>query len=114
MSDVPVDTPALASRYRFRAVLEQSPEKVKTAILSILGVTLGILDAAGVWSMSPDLLETVGVGIALERLLDLFYVAPVNKAQDAVALQVLQEETLKAIDLGTQLRPRRPIQAAAP
>jgi hypothetical protein len=83
--------------YRFRNVLLQSPEKVKVAVLAVLGVV------AGLRGWDPDLLETVGVGIAIERLLDLFYVAPVARANT-------EAETLKAIDLGQQLA-RRPLRS---
>lgn len=64
------------SNYSLSNVLTQAPEKVKVTILAVLGVAFGLRG----WE--PSLLETTGVGIAIERVLDLFYVAPVRKAQD--------------------------------
>lgn len=93
--------------YSLRNVLTQSPEKVKVTVLAVLGVV------AGLRGWDPDLLETVGVGIAIERLLDLFYVAPVRNA-GAREVQVQHEgEVLKGIELGKQLAstPRRPLRA---
>ena len=84
--------------YSLANVLTASPEKVKVTILAVGGV------ACALAGLQPTLLETVGVGIAVERLLDLFYVAPqVAANRDDAALQ--------AIDLGKQLAPRRPLRA---
>lgn len=80
--------------YKISNALTQTPEKVKVTLLAVGGVICAL---AG---LEPTLLETVGVGIAVERLLDLFYVAPTNRA--------LQEgRTLEAIDLGKQLQGAR-------
>lgn len=94
------------SSYSFKNVLTQSPEKVKVTILAVLGVV------AGLRGWDPDLLETVGVGIAIERVLDLLYVAPVRRAGEVEARATAETEALKAIDLGKQLAsaPRRPLQ----
>lgn len=95
--------------YSLRNVLTQSPEKVKVTILAVLGVL------AGLRGWDPDLLETVGVGIAIERILDLFYVAPVRTAQAATAEQAHQDEktveALNGIELGQQLARARPLRA---
>lgn len=77
--------------YNLKNVLSQSPEKVKTAVLSVVGVTLGILSSTGVIHIDPSLLETVGAGIAIERTLDLFYVAPTNRAKEDAALVRLSD-----------------------
>lgn len=77
--------------YRLGNVLTQSPEKVKVTVLAVGGVFVALFTDA-----DPTLLETVGVGIAVERLLDLFYVAPQAKVN-------AETEALKAIDLGKQL-----------
>lgn len=100
--------------YSLKNVFTQSPEKVKVTILAVLGV------AAGLRGWDPDLLETVGVGIAIERVLDLFYVAPVRTGQaEVVAAAQAEEKTEKAlqgIELGklvARQRPLRPVDAAA-
>lgn len=105
--------PVTEPRYQLRAVLYQSPDKVKTAVMAVLGVGLALLT-----DVEPSLLETVGAGIALERLLDLFYAAPVKKAEETRTWKALEGESLKAIDLGLQLAavqpppPPRPRKAA--
>lgn len=76
--------------YNLKNVLTQSPEKLKLAILAVLGI------AAGVRGWDPDLLETVGVGFAIERVLDLFYAAPVKDAAE-------ERKALEGIELGRQL-----------
>lgn len=89
------------SNYSLENVLTQSPEKVKITVLSVLGVI------AGVRGWDPNLLETVGVGFAIERTLDLFYVAPVRNAQIEAVAQAHQDEkdtaTLSGIALGQQI-----------
>lgn len=91
--------------YSLKNIFTQSPEKVKTTLLAVVGVYLSLFT-----SLDPSLLETVGAGIAIERILDLFYVAPVRNAQ-------IETEALKAIDLGRQIgsytvpQPERPLRA---
>lgn len=80
--------------YSIRNVLTQSPDKVKNTILAVAGVGIALLTDA-----DPSLLETVGAGIAIERVLDLLYAAPVKKAND-------EARTLEGIDLGRQLGPQ--------
>lgn len=69
--------------YSFKNIFTKSPEEVKVAILAIIGVIL----ALGT-DVDPSLLETVGAGIALERFLNLVYVAPTQRANvDTIAMQ---------------------------
>lgn len=77
--------------YSLKNVLTQSPEKVKVTLMAVVGVVVALAT-----DLDPTLLETVGVGFAIERVLDLFYVAPVKRSNDDAA-------TLQAIDLGKQL-----------
>ncbi len=77
--------------YNFRNVFTQSPEKIKNTSLSILAV----LVIVGVFG-DPDGSVVAGVGIAIERFLDLLYVAPVKNASD-------ERKTLEAIDFGKQI-----------
>lgn len=84
--------------YSLKNALTQSPEKVKVTVLAVAGIVCGLL------GLDASVLETVGAGIAIERVLDLFYVAPVRKS-------INEAETLKAIDLGQQLRRSRPLEA---
>lgn len=100
------------SAYALSNVLTQSPEKVKLWFMSVLGIV------AGIRGWDPSLLETVGVGFALERTLDLLYVAPVRNAQ---AINVQQahddaktEQALNGIELGRQLGRVRPIAPRPP
>jgi hypothetical protein len=79
------------SYYNLKNVLTQSPEKIKATILSLLGVLVII----GVFG-DPGGEVVAGVGIAIERFIDLFYVAPVKNAAD-------ETKTLQAIDLGKQI-----------
>ena len=79
------------SYYNLRNVLTQSPEKIKVTVLAVLGVV-----GAVIFNWEPDLLETVGVGIAVERLLDLFYVAPVQNADR-------EKRFLESVQLGKTL-----------
>jgi hypothetical protein len=96
------------SSYSFRNILTQSPEKVKVTVLAVLGVGLSFAH------IDPSLLETVGVGIAIERLLDLFYVAPIKNAQAAAVAASHEEEktaeALNGIELGKKLA-ARPLKA---
>lgn len=78
--------------YDLKNVLNQSPEKVKVAVLAVGGVVCAM---AG---LDPSLIETVGVGIAVERVLDLLYVAPKQQANQ-------EEQFLKALDMGKRLVP---------
>lgn len=114
VADAPVEevaaVPAVTAKlsaYSLSNVLTQSPEKVKLWLMSVLGIV------AGVRGWDPSLLETVGVGFAIERTLDLLYVAPVRSAQ---ALNVQQahndaktEQALNGIELGKQLARVRPL-----
>lgn len=92
---------AKVSAYSLSNVLTQSPEKVKLWLMSVLGVV------AGVRGWDPSLLETVGVGFAIERTLDLIYVAPVRNAQAINVHQAHEnaktEQALNGIKLGQQL-----------
>jgi hypothetical protein len=97
--------------YSLGNVFTQSPEKVKITALSVLGVI------AGVRGWDPNLLEAVGVGIAIERTLDLFYVAPVRTAQIDAVIQTHQDEkdaaALSGIALGRQIAGAPPVDVAA-
>lgn len=64
----------LKSDYNWRNVLVSSPEDIKWTVLA--GLTL----AGAIAGLSPDLWETLGMGVFIERLLNLFYVKPVRKA----------------------------------
>lgn len=92
--------------YKLRNVFTQSPEKVKVTLLSVLGVV------AGIRGWDPTLLETVGVGIAIERTLDLFYVAPVRNAQMVHVQQANDAAAINGIALGKQLAQAPPAPAA--
>jgi hypothetical protein len=81
--------------YSIKNFWKNSPEKIKVTFLSVLGVVLALAT-----DLDPSLLETVGVGIAIERLLDLFYVAPAQARRT-------ESLTLQAIDLGKQLQGAR-------
>lgn len=78
--------------YSLKNVLTQSPEKVKSTFLSLGAVGVLIATARG---FVVDGAFVASAGIGLERLLDLFYVAPTRTNQ-----------TLQAIDLGRQLGPQ--------
>lgn len=80
--------------YSLRNVLTQSPEKVKSSLLSVMGCVVIFYATRG---YVIDGAFVAAVGIATERTLDLFYVAPVRTSQ-----------TLQAIDLGRQLGPQPP------
>lgn len=84
--------------YNLKNVLTQSPDKIKTTVLAIIGVVLALAT-----NVEPTLLETVGAGIALERALDLFYVAPVKKAEEERQLVAVGE----AIEDAKKQAPRR-------
>lgn len=79
------------SSYNLRNVLTQSPDKIKNTVLAVLGVGV-IVGAFG----DPDGAIVVGVGIAIERVLDLFYVAPVRNASE-------EKKTLESIQFGKTL-----------
>lgn len=97
--------------YSFKQLAQQSPEKIKVTLLAVAGVAIALFTNA-----DPTLLETVGAGIAIERLLDLFYVAPVNKAKEEAVWQAVDElattKALEGIELGKQLARVRPLPAA--
>lgn len=76
--------------YNWKAMFTQSPETIKWLVLAWLAV---IGAAKG---LEPTLWETLGVGTAIERTLNAFYVIPVSKAKDEATV-------LKSIDLGRQL-----------
>lgn len=61
--------------YNLKAALNQSPEALKNTIIAVVGV------AAAARGWDPDLFETLGVGLALEKVLTVFYVAPIREAQ---------------------------------
>jgi hypothetical protein len=101
VDEQPAPEKAKVSAYSLSNVLTQSPEKVKLWLMSVLGIV------AGVRGWDPSLLETVGVGFAIERTLDLIYVAPVRTAQ-AINVHQAHEaakttEALNGIKLGQQL-----------
>jgi len=79
--------------YSLKNILTQSPEKVKVTILSVIGVVLALAT-----DIDPSLLETVGLGIAIERVLDLLYVAPIRNVQN-------ERIALQGIALGRQMQP---------
>lgn len=69
--------------YSWKNIFTKSPEEVKVAALAIVGVVLALFT-----DVDPSLLETVGAGIALERFLNLVYVAPTQRHNvEAIALQ---------------------------
>lgn len=89
--------------YSLKNVLTQSPDKVKSTVLSVLAVAVIIATYRG-YDIGGDVVAAVG--IAVERVLDLFYVAPVKAVQEEAALIELHDHTLHAIDLGQKL-PRK-------
>jgi hypothetical protein len=89
--------------YSLKNVLTQSPDKVKSTVLAVLGVAVIIATYRG-YDIGGDVVAAIG--IAIERVLDLFYVAPVKVAQEEVALSELHDHTLQAIELGQKL-PRK-------
>lgn len=92
--------------YALKNVLSQAPEKVKSSVLAIGGAIVIIFGVAG-YSVSGEIVAAGGV--IVERLLDLFYVAPIKKGAENQALQDLNDHTLGAIDLGKQLARTRPL-----
>lgn len=91
--------------YSLGAVLTQTPEKVKQTVLSVAGAGVIFATARG---YTVDGAFVAAVGIAVERLLDLFYVAPVRNAQTEIT-------TLKGIELGKTLGPDvAPVAPVAP
>lgn len=87
------------SHYNWRAILTQSPETLKIAVLAVAGVIAASLGA------DPTLFETLGFGLAIERVLHLFYTAPVQKRNE-------EAKVLEGIDLGRKLeQPVRPLRA---
>lgn len=85
----------MESRYNFRNVLTQSPDKIKNTILAVLGV-LVVVGAFG----DPGGEVVAGVGIAIERALDLLYVAPVKNASET-------NQFLHTVELGKQVEQAR-------
>lgn len=88
------------SYYSLKNLLVQSPEEIKTAILAVITLICAAL------GLDPDLITTLGVGLVIERLLNLLYVKPVKRVQERAALNELADHTLRSIDLGQKL-PRK-------
>jgi hypothetical protein len=86
--------------YSLKNALNQNPETLKNTALAVLGVGLAIRG----WD--PSLLETIGVGLALEKVLTVFYVAPIRQAQD-------EEKALLAFE-NVRLKSQRPLRAPQP
>lgn len=95
---------AVSSAYALRNVLVQAPEKVKQTVLAVLGCGVIYATARG---YTVDGAFVAAFGIAVERVLDLFYVAPVRTAQAAAAAEAHEQDkadvALKGIELGKQL-----------
>lgn len=76
--------------YSIGNALTQAPDKMKNTVLAVLGalVVIGVIEASGE--------EVAAVGIAVERVLDLLYAAPLKKKNE-------EAHTLRAIDFGKQI-----------
>lgn len=87
--------------YSLKNVLTQTPEKVKNTILAIGAAVAGVMAQAG---YNVDI-ATVGlIGLAGERVLDLFYVAPTRAAQN-------EKQALVAFENVKLNATRRPLHA---
>lgn len=71
--------------YDPRQILKQTPENVKWLFMSALGLF-------GAWrGWAPDLIDTLGVGLFVERLLQALYVNPTNNVKQAAQLVALDK-----------------------
>lgn len=70
--------------YDLHTILTRSPESIKDAIATVAAVVLHFLGA------SPTLLETAGVWIAFEKVLNLVYVKPVAEANALRAFEAVK------------------------
>lgn len=85
--------------YSLKVLLTQSPEKIKNWLLTVGGVGVIVATARG---YVVDGAFVAAVGLAIERTLDMFYVAPINAAKN-------EAHALTAFE-NVRLRSQRPIQ----
>lgn len=85
-----------AKAYSMKALLAQSPEKIKNWFLAV-GAAGVIVFAARGYTITGEMVAAVG--LAVERTLDLLYVAPVRQAQsEAAALVAFEAVKARASD----------------
>lgn len=89
--------------YSLKNVMNQKPEMIKNTITAVLVVVVYVL------GNDPSLLEAAGVGFAIEKVLDLFYVEPIrqaeNEKQALVAFEQVRLETAEAIHRPLRAKP---------
>lgn len=95
--------------YSMKALLAQSPEKIKNWVLAV-GAAGVIVFAARGYTITGEMVAAVG--LAVERTLDLLYVAPVRQAQsEAAALVAFENVKTKAMEVPPPPVPVAPIRA---
>lgn len=89
--------------YSLKNVMNQKPEMIKNTITAVLVVVVFVV------GNDPSLLEAAGVGFAIEKVLDLFYVEPIrqaeNEKQALVAFEKVRLETAEAIHRPLRAKP---------
>ncbi len=77
--------------YSLKNVMDRKPEMIKNTVTAVIVVFMYVL------GKDPSLLETAGVGFAIEKVLDLFYVEPTRSALDTQqALVAFEKVRLEA------------------
>lgn len=77
--------------YSLKNVMNQKPEMIKNTVTAVLVVVVYLL------GKDPSLLEAAGVGFAIEKVLDLFYVEPIRQAESSrQALVAFEKVRLEA------------------
>lgn len=75
--------------YSLKNVMNQKPEMIKNTVTAVLVVVVYLL------GKDPSLLEAAGVGFAIEKVLDLFYVEPIRTKQALIAFEKVRLEAVK-------------------
>lgn len=87
--------------YSLKNVMNQKPEMIKNAVTAVLVVIVFLL------GRNPSLIEAAGVGLAIEKLLDLLYVEPIRQAENT-------KQALVAFDQIRREAVHRPLKAKPP
>lgn len=87
--------------YSLKNAMNQKPEMIKNTITAVLVVAVYLL------GKDPSLLEAAGVGFAIEKVLDLFYVAPIRQAEnEKQALVAFEKVRLEATRRPPRAKPK--------
>lgn len=89
--------------YSLKNAMNQKPEMIKNTVTAVLVVIVYFL------GKDPSLLEAAGVGFAVEKVLDMFYVEPIKQAesekQALIAFEKVRLETTEAIHRPLRAKP---------